>query len=72
MNAVTTPALRTRELQVVPIETLSEWLVVWEAISQYVDNSEEEIADPKVHEALASAISVLERMDAIFARMNGG
>lgn len=54
----------------VPMMSLAEYLVVWEAVSQYVENSED--VEPKTLEALDSALAVLERMDAMFIRMNGG
>ena len=47
------------------ITNIGEWLVVWEAVSQYVDNSED---SEKASQQREIAERVLQRMDELFER----
>ncbi len=53
----------------IPVESLEEWLAVWEAVSQYIDNSREAAEeDARVRVTFEAASALLERMDTAFAR----
>ncbi len=51
------------------IASFEEWLAVWEAVSEYVDNAQDVAdEDPQVFAALGAARAVLDRMDEEFIR----
>lgn len=53
----------------IPVESLEEWLAVWEAVSQYIDNNREAAEeDARVRVTFEAASALLERMDDAFAR----
>lgn len=50
----------------IPISDIEEWLALWEALAQYVENSDDADDDPKVAAARDAAKRVLDRMDEVF------
>jgi hypothetical protein len=61
-----------REAPPVPVATTSEWLVVWEALAQYVANTEGCERDPKTTASLEAAVAVLNRMDDLSIALSEG